>query len=76
MMKWISVKDKLPEFNKDVLVWLSENQCPEISCLYKYNRWFCNLSEDYRDDDTYCTQPLEWVSHWMEIEEPKNSKNS
>lgn len=68
-MKWISVKDQLPEPNIDILVFIYIPPKNKMMAVGKYKSdnlieypWFC-YDNDFAKDD---------VTHWMPLpEEPK-----
>jgi hypothetical protein len=73
---WISIKDSLPEFHKDVLLFNSwetdgkKSQCMEVGCLSSYNTYMTSDGE---------SKSCEWyaefgvnVTHWMPLPEPPN----
>lgn len=63
---WISVKDRMPEKDKDVLVWLYGDYC-----IGRYDqdpdnlqmRWKFEAFNLYEDDMSY-------ITHWMPLPEP------
>lgn len=62
MNKWISVKDRLPEENVRVLVWLDET-------LYDYT----HIDTDRLKRNTW----VRWgkaVTHWMPLPAPPNEE--
>jgi hypothetical protein len=75
-MKWISVKDQLPELESRVLV-ADADSCMEVA---KYT------TQDNTDDEgnpsAYfytrqgcCCHYIEEITHWMAIEPPKQDKD-
>lgn len=61
---WISVKERLPEFDEEVLVTNEENK--EI--------WFCHRSNNpsvITAEYKFCNYMWMPVTHWQEIEEVK-----
>ena len=76
-MNWINVKDRLPETGEDVLCWVCkfgelENWGYWIKLHYSIHRkeWVGynnGISYDYENNVDYYR-----VTHWCEIEEPKN----
>ena len=59
---WISVKDKLPPYDKSVLV-CNENDLTDI--------WFCHRSCDPQtktDDDGWCNYFPITITHWQDVE--------
>lgn len=55
--KWISVKDEMPEFNEDILVYY---KCGDYGVSFRTEDWFCaNDDKDFND-----------VTHWMKLPEP------
>lgn len=56
-MKWISVKDKLPKLDKDVLVW--DGNYMSVMWIDRNENRFKSMDSLYHD-----------VSHWMPLPEP------
>ena len=69
MKNWISVKEKLPEIGKSVLVYL--NQYDEVSIAWRDNCLGMS-SEKWRTFNS-CTYADELISHWMELPEKPQS---
>lgn len=69
MNNWISVKDRLPEYNKGVLVY-SET----YGVLYYYLRALDNL---WVQDgiDTVSDSVLQDITHWQNLPEPPKQEN-
>ena len=68
-MEWISVKDRLPEKEKEVLVyWTNTSQCKRHYEIIYYtgDHWFC-LDDKVR--------PWIKVTHWMPLPEPPEVEN-
>lgn len=63
--KWISVKDRLPEVQKEVLIYLPEYDSVEIAALFTIPSM--NLREWTQNEDAYM---LDEVSYWMPLPEP------
>jgi len=69
MSEWISVKEKLPEIDKKVLVFDNEieDDREKLSCIYiGYYNPKCGYSTGWRNDDL---GPLH-VTHWMPLPVP------
>lgn len=69
--KWISVKDRLPEFPRFVLVYVkhpASDPFPSWSCImtdmYLGDRWAENADEEVHE-----------VTHWMPLPEPPKEEN-
>jgi len=69
-VKWISVKDKMPDAGKDVLVYINGDD-PEIDVsyhtfevLHKENIWH------YGNQLMFETSWFQEVTHWMPLPEP------
>lgn len=62
-MKWISVSDRLPEYEDEVLIWF--HNCPVEIGLY-------NQKNEFHEEDYWtCKEYMEIdVSHWMPLPEP------
>lgn len=58
MSEWISVKDRLPEETREVLVFDSRNY------LIWQARW---MGDEWVDP---CMDPIEKVTHWTPLPEP------
>jgi hypothetical protein len=78
-MKWISVKNELPEESLKVMVFLNDNRRIGISIAYFLDdKWWGSISayqsgphidafyEDYEVND----MPSYFVTHWMPLPEP------
>lgn len=68
MSEWISVKDRLPELNKNVLVYGGTENHPckynEMTESYFYKMSNCGIIKCAKED-------MYWkVSHWMPLPEP------
>lgn len=63
-MKWISVKDKLPEGAGNVLAYIPD--------LHDYNQGGCSVMGWVQDHwrDTYKGREFANVTHWMPLPEP------
>ena len=59
-MEWISVKDRLPEANKDVIVFCKTNW---------YDILQCNSSGDFYRSSVGGTHKVT-VTHWMPLPKP------
>lgn len=66
--QWISVKDRLPEEQKEVLIYLPEYDSVEMASLFTIPSM--NLREWVQNEDAYM---LDEVSHWMPL--PTNPKD-
>lgn len=61
--KWISVKDRLPKNEQDVLAYLNDGEETRIApCNYYNGVWF--------DSVMNCVVVLQNVTHWMPLPEP------
>ena len=61
--EWISVKDRLPEKDIRVLVWMKDNE--EGYTQMDTDRWSCTMEQGYHW--------VRWgksVTHWMPLPEP------
>lgn len=71
--QWISVEDKLPDVNEDVLLYF--DGCPNlvVGGLYFGTGWYANATGD---DYTDCYNPdtdagkIQPPTHWMPLPEP------
>lgn len=63
--QWVSVKDRLPEVQKEVLIYLPEYDSIEMAALFEIPS--LNLKEWTQNEDAYM---LNEVSHWMPLPEP------
>ena len=63
--QWVSVKDRLPEEQKEVLIYLPEYDSVEMASLFTIPGM--NLREWTQNEDAYM---LDEVSHWMPLPEP------
>ena len=63
--QWVSVKDRLPEAQKEVLIYLPEYDSVEIAALFTIPSM--NLREWAQNEDAYM---LDEVSYWMPLPEP------
>lgn len=67
MPQWIRAAERLPEGNKEVLIYLPEYDSVETSDLFEIPN--LNLKEWAQNEDAYM---LNEVSHWMPMpEEPR-----
>ena len=76
-MEWISVKDRLPEFNQDVLIFAN----PSIATAVRH------MCSPKTPDDWWwtgnCYGGYEWewdfetenITHWMELPDPPKEEN-
>jgi len=69
-MKWVSVKRRLPENGKDVLVLV--NGRPTVA-EYRGTYWREVSRRDPRRGQLPI--PLDWVTHWTEIEPPEEKND-
>ena len=67
--QWISVKDRLPEEQKEVLIYLPEYDSVEVAALFTIPSM--NLREWAQNEDAYM---LNEVSHWMPLPEPPKER--
>ena len=65
MPQWISVEERLPEGNKEVLIYLPEYDSVEMAALFSIPSM--NLKEWAKNEDAYM---LHEVSYWMPLPEP------
>lgn len=63
--QWVSVKDRLPEEQKEVLIYLPEYDSVEMASLFTIPSM--NLREWVQNEDAYM---LDEVSYWMPLPEP------
>ena len=70
VQKWVSVKDKLPDYFTGVLVW-----CPGNKCIYAAYR---NARQEwYTFDDTIAGHVVvNMVTHWMPMPHPPTDKSN
>lgn len=71
-MKWISVKDRLPEINIEVLVY---DTCDGVQlCTYSRSIYDeTKLYWKYSGCSSCCTPNLSYITHWSYLlEEPKD----
>lgn len=62
-MDWISIEDRLPEDNTEVLIW-HKGECQ--ICLWETSSWFDELRvDDPKPED---------VTHWMPLPDPPTIK--
>lgn len=69
MPQWVSVKDRLPEEQKEVLIYLPEYDSVEMASLFTIPS--LNLKEWTQDEDAFM---LDEVSHWMSMPEPPDKR--
>lgn len=67
--QWVSVKDRLPEVQKEVLIYLPEYDSVEIAALFEIPSM--NLREWAQNEDAYM---LDEVSYWMPLPEPPEER--
>ena len=63
--QWIRAEERLPEGNKEVLIYLPEYDSGEMGALFEIPS--LNLKEWAQDEDAFM---LDEVSHWMPLPEP------
>ena len=63
--QWVSVKDRLPEEQKEVLIYLPEYGSVETAAFFEIPS--LNLKEWAQNEDAYM---FDEVSHWMPLPEP------
>lgn len=63
--QWISAEDRLPEEQKEVLIYLPEYDSVEMASLFTIPSM--NLREWVQNEDAYM---LDEVSYWMPMPEP------
>ena len=70
--KWISIEDKLPEKNNEVLITDGYSVWGGFSREYSQNEegwcWFDNSEEGYFNTDE--------ITHWMPLPEPPKGENN
>lgn len=57
-MRWISIDDRLPEIEQDVLLWTTRSREVRVGWRCESNEW-ATWSEEFTD-----------VSHWMPLPSP------
>lgn len=67
--QWVSVKDRLPEEQKEVLIYLPEYDSVEMASLFTIPSM--NLREWVQNEDAYM---LDEVSYWMPLPEPPDKR--
>lgn len=67
--QWVSVKDRLPEEQKEVLIYLPEYDSVEIAALFTIPSM--NLREWEQNENAYM---LDEVSYWMPLPEPPEKR--
>ena len=65
MPQWIRAEERLPERNKEVLIYLPEYDSVEMAALFEIPS--LNLKEWAQNEDAYM---LDEVSYWMPLPEP------
>lgn len=70
MTEWISVKDRLPEYEKLVLVCGSRQ--PAVAMRAKN---YHGPDYFFPSNPNYYSEDLQGVTHWMELPEPPKEKN-
>ena len=73
-MSWISVKDRLPEKNKEVFVMMGHRNNVEFACgfvcssISNFGKWIPSGVYIDSEDGAWCQLCFEEeVTHWMEI---------
>ena len=74
-MEWISVKDRLPDHDDEVLIFASGDI---VQAYLKNGKWngsmlvTSNMDDGYVHDRTICIQggDFDFVTHWMELPPP------
>lgn len=66
---WVNTKDRLPEVQKEVLIYLPEYDSVETAALFEIPS--LNLKEWAQNEDAYM---LNEVSHWMPLPEPPKER--
>lgn len=69
MPQWIRAEERLPEAQKEVLIYLPEYDSIEIAALFEIPS--LNLKEWAQNEDAYM---LNEVSHWMPLPEPPEER--
>ena len=67
---WISVKERLPEDNKVVLLWLGG--CYKVALLRDKQWWECTgwqIGGGWSALDALSTREVEYITHWMPVPE-------
>ena len=75
-MKWISVKDRMPEYNTEVLLYYSTDIVQGF--LDKNDYWYGSrdvrdcMNDGWVEDSKFCRRggPFDYVTHWMPLPEP------
>lgn len=68
---WVSVKDRMPEPNKDVLLAV---YCEETDSYYQVIAWQTTSGDWDSNDEVFCQYDDE-VTHWMPLPEPPEEGN-
>ena len=68
-MEWISVKDRLPEFSKEILFYCSSEKMNKfrLGAFYRHSHKFISDGDKYYKHE---------VSHWMSPEPPNKLERS
>jgi len=67
-MKWISVEDKLPKIDEDVLLYWENDYPLDVGSMFKKNYW----QRANGDMSEYDAPP----THWMPLPEPPKIKSN
>lgn len=68
MQEWISVKDRVPEIDKDVLVFDSNTK--QCSVRYRLNEFYPDCDEENNKYAWNDQGIINSVTHWMPLPEP------
>ena len=72
-MKWISVKDRLPEKLSLVLVWSNTSLFPTIAHRMEKNDWYYHAVGGGKF--SLKTEPHIKITHWMPLPEPPKNES-
>jgi hypothetical protein len=65
-MKWINIKDRLPEHEHKVDIWTNES-CRFADCLYTH---YTDSTPHFYYEPKDIIIPIQKVTHWMPLPEP------